>query len=314
VKLSRSIFDSGSEREVFRALEQRWSEKLRLYPQLPLSKIVVLEPTDRLSDGERRTFFATNVDYTFCDQRDRPLFSIEFDGIGGGFDRDGQYQQARATSDPYRKLKMDFKLRVTRDLGYPLLVVSFDELETIDAKDSLTILDGIVARFVVMREEPKLIEQLLDDNADLLSGLQPWEADDVIQDLVLQAGVLAEMENDPLERARWDALADADRYGLSGGHSTTWLYDPPLAEPDGIGPFGISPDLVLQRAAGMNRADRVGCCAIVDTPLGEVTRTVWLRNVGRSAGLMMEFVAENAALMLAFRHAASRMSEYIDPQ
>ena len=102
MKLSRSIFDSDPEREVFRALEQRWSAKLRLYPQLPLSKIVVLEPTDRLTDGQRRTFYGTNIDYTFCDRDDRPLFSIEFDGIGGGFDRNGEYQQARRTSNPTR--------------------------------------------------------------------------------------------------------------------------------------------------------------------------------------------------------------------
>jgi hypothetical protein len=48
--------------------------------------------------------------------------------------------------------------------------------------------------------------------------------------------------------------------------------------------------------------------------MGEVTRTVWLRNVGRGAGLTMEFVAENAALMLAFRQAAAIMSEHVDPR
>jgi hypothetical protein len=153
VKLSESIFDSDPEREVFRALEQRWSDKLRLYPQLPLSKIVVLEPTDQLTDGQRRMFYGTNVDNTFCDQRDRALFSFEFDGIGGGFDRNGTYQQAHPTNDPHRKLKMDFKLRITRELGYRLLVVSFEELEELDAKESLTILDGIVARLVVMHED-----------------------------------------------------------------------------------------------------------------------------------------------------------------
>lgn len=312
MRLSRSIFDSGSERQVFRALEQRWSGKLRLYPQLPLSKIVVLEPNDTLSDGERRAFYGTNLDYTFCDRRDRPLFSIEFDGIGGGFDRDGQYQPARDTRDPHRKLKMDFKLCVTRDVGYPLLVVSFDELEQLDAKDSLTILDGIVARLVVNQEQPKIIEQLVADHADLMADLKPSEADEVLQDLVLQSGVQAEMDNDPLERARWEALAEAGRYGVSGGYGTTWLYEPPLPASDAEGPLGISPEVLRQRIDGFNMANRVGCRATVATPRGEITRTVWMRNVGRCAGLMMELVAENAALMLAFRQAAAMMSEHVD--
>jgi len=313
MKLSRSIFDSGSERDVFKALEQRWAERLRLYPQLPLSKIVVLEPSDCLTDGERRTFYGTNVDYTFCDVHDRPLFSIEFDGIGGGFDRAGEYQPQRDSGDPHRKLKMDFKLRVTREVGYALIVVSFEEVEPLDARESLTVLDGIVAWLVVRREESRLVQEMAEESADVIASLPTWERDEFVQNLVLEAGVQAEMENDPLERAKWDAIAEGDRYGLKGAHATEWLYDPPLAESDGAGPLGISLEVMRQRIDGFNQAERVGCRATVPTPLGEITRTVWLRNVGRSAGLMMEHVAENAAVMLAFRHAAARLSEHRDP-
>jgi hypothetical protein len=158
-----------------------------------------------------------------------------------------------------------------------------------------------------------LIQQLLDENADLLADLQPWEADDFIQDLVLQAGVEASIE-DPLEQAVWEAQADANRYGVRGRRWTTWLYDPPLDEPDGAGPLGISPGVLRRRIDSANSAERVGCRATIETPMGEVTRTVWLRNVGRRAGVMIEFVAENAALMLAYRQAAAMMAEYVDPR
>jgi hypothetical protein len=312
VKLSPSIFDSNSEREVFKALEQRWSERLRLYPQLPLSKIVVIEPSDHLSSGERRTFYGTNVDYTFCDLTDRPRFSIEFDGIGHGFDHAGEYRQVRPTKDPHRKLKLDFKLRVTRGLGYPLVIVSFEELEALDASESLTILDGIVARLVVMQEYPRLVEELVEDEAENLAALDREAAHELAQDLVLQAEVQTEIENDPLERARWEAEMEASRYGAGTPYGATWLYDPPLPDSDGAGPFGISPEVLRQRIEGFNRAERVGCRATVGTPMGDVTRVVWMRNVGRDIGLMMEQVAENAALMLAFRQAAAMMSEHVD--
>lgn len=134
------------------------------YPQLPFAKLVRVEPGDELTTGERSTYFATNVDYTFCDLRDRPLFSIEFDGIGGGFSRAGKYEQGRPTPDPHRKLKMDFKLPVARQVLYPLVVVSFPELEELDADASLTILDGIVARLVTKHEEAQLIDRMVEEH------------------------------------------------------------------------------------------------------------------------------------------------------
>ena len=130
MRISKSIFDSNAEREAFLALESRWSPKVRPYPQLPLAKLIKLDKDDQLTPGQRQYFFATNVDYTFCVDGGQPLFSVEFDGIGGGYSSNGKYHQARSTVDPYRRLKMDFKLRVSREVGYPLVVVSFDQLHS----------------------------------------------------------------------------------------------------------------------------------------------------------------------------------------
>lgn len=100
-----------------------------------LAKLVKLDTNDELTAGQRRFFYATNVDYTFCADDGRPLFSVEFDGIGGGYSSSGKYRQARATADPHRQLKMDFKLRVSNQVAYPLVVVSFDELQAQCAHD-----------------------------------------------------------------------------------------------------------------------------------------------------------------------------------
>jgi hypothetical protein len=207
---------------------------------------------------------------------------------------------------------VDFKLRLAGQVLYPLVVVSAPELEELDANASLTILDGIVGRLVTRHEEGQLVQRMAEEHRHDLKRLPDWEAQELAQDLVLQAGVLAEIENDPLTRARWEALTEAGRYGVNGAYRHEWLYDPPLPEADGAGPLGISPETLLARADGMRSAARAGCRATVETPLGPVSREVWLRNVGQELGLIPELIAENAALMLAFRSAAARMSEHVD--
>jgi hypothetical protein len=311
MRVSTSIFDSKAEREAFLALESRWSPRIRPYPQLPLAKLVKLDAGDKLTGGQRRFFYATNVDYTFCVEDGRPLFSVEFDGIGGGYSSNGKYRQARSTDDPHRQLKMDFKLRVSNQVGYPLVVVSFDELQALDGKESLTILDGIVAQFVTRREEDALFKELVDDQADMIEQLAGSERDEYMEDLVLQAGVLAELEHDPIAIARIEAQQEAERFDLSG-HRKQWVFDPPL--PDLSGDWPPSVESVTARIDGWEKAERVGVRAEVPTPLGTVVKTVWLRNVGHGSGLTPHLIAEEVALMLAFRSAVAIMGEHFEPK
>jgi hypothetical protein len=311
MRVSTSIFDSKAEREAFLALESRWSPRIRPYPQLPLAKLVKLDAGDKLTGGQRRFFYATNVDYTFCVDDGRPLFSVEFDGIGGGYSSNGKYRQARSTDDPHRQLKMDFKLRVSNQVGYPLVVVSFDELQALDGKESLTILDGIVAQFVTRREEDALFKELVDDQADMIEQLAGSERDEYMEDLVLQAGVLAELEHDPIAIARIEAQQEAERFDLSG-HRKQWVFDPPL--PDLSGDWPPSVESVTARIDGWEKAERVGVRAEVPTPLGTVVKTVWLRNVGHGSGLTPHLIAEEVALMLAFRSAVAIMGEHFEPK
>jgi hypothetical protein len=311
MRVSTSIFDSKAEREAFLALESRWSPKIKPYPQLPLAKLVKLDASDKLTGGQRRFFYATNVDYTFCVDDGRPLFSVEFDGIGGGYSSSGKYRQARATVDPHRQLKMDFKLRVSDQVGYPLVVVSFDELQALEGKESLTILDGIVAQFVTRREEDALFKELLDDHAGTIEQLVGSERNEYMEDLVLQAGVLAELEHDPIAIARMEAQHEAARFDLSR-HRKEWVFDPPL--PDLSEGWLPSVESVKARIDGWANARRVGVRAEVPTPLGAVVKTVWLRNIGHGSCLTPHLIAEEVALMLAFRSAVAIMGEHFEPK
>src|SRR5262249_25925168 len=117
-----------------------------------------------LSESERQFLFKTSVDYTLCTKGvGKPLMSVEFDGLGHGFSRRGEYVQVVPASDPYRKLKLDLKLRVAKEVDYPLIVVSYDEKFPIGPSTSLTIVDGIIGNLMAHKDYrdklPKVIEE-----------------------------------------------------------------------------------------------------------------------------------------------------------
>src|SRR5262249_8879681 len=152
-------------------------------------------PEDNLRPNEVRFFYATNVDYTFADLRDRPLFSVEFDGIGGGYSRDGEYVALRETEDPNRPWKMAFKLQAAKKAAYPLIVVSFEEVKGLDDDETLTILDGIIGQFLARREFPVVARELLEGERERFPAPQldpPFQPLPDEQDLAIQAELMAE--------------------------------------------------------------------------------------------------------------------------
>ena len=75
-----------------------------------------------------------------------PFLAIEFDGLGHGFSRNGEYiSRVTALHDPYRKLKIEAKLNACNFLEFPLIVVSWEELYDFDnVSDAFNVLDGII--------------------------------------------------------------------------------------------------------------------------------------------------------------------------
>ena len=285
MRLSNSVFDSASERRVFRALESRWGEVGNLYPQIPLAKLVELEASDKLTAGERNYFFSANVDYTFCDES-RPLFSIEFDGIGGGHSRNGVYLPKRETDDPHRELKMGFKLRAARDAGYHMVVVSFEETEPFGDSGALTLLDSIIGQFLARREQSSRVQQLLDEAVETqdLEAMNGEERQCWFDDLLTRAEVEAEYEYDPLARAEAEELG---RYlDWNGGRGSLGMQH--LADP----PMGSTFD-----------AERLGCEATVQTPWGNIIERAWIRNIGYDLDIFPSAIAENMSRYLALRKA-----------
>jgi hypothetical protein len=261
-----------------------------LAAQQPLSKLVKLEPSDQLTQAERGYFYKANVDYTFCDRAGQPLLSVEFDGIGGGYSRNGIYVPERVTSDRQRPWKLNFKLRVTREAGYPLIVVSFDETEALTEDDSLTALDAIVGRFLADHFYEQRMVRLVRD-LGWPSEQAMWDDEYAFQDLAW-AMVDADREYDPVSRAGDLLELELNERGIYWGHlSTAQLYKADGSEE----PIETTDREVLARAA------LVGARATLLYEDGVITETVWLRNVGSEFGSLVPIAATRIASYLALR-------------
>jgi len=298
VKVRESIFGSKSEAKAFKTLLSRWSPNLSLYPSLPLANLVEIEAGE-LKPKERDFYLKTSVDYTFCAPDGRPILSMEFDGLGGGFSRGAEYLQERETPDRYRKLKLDFKLQVANQVGYPLIVISSDEMEPVDNDECLTILDGIVGAFLSSRDTSRRLDEMLREKRSELEGMHPEMAHSLFQDLVLHAETDAEFANDLFVKEGAHYQAICFQGGIPYSHEVEWLEDPPCTLSGDI----WDPQWLSARIKHLQQVKRVGCRVIVHARKVSIVRTVWMRNV-EASGISPISIARNIAEYLAFKQAS----------
>jgi hypothetical protein len=273
------VFGSSSEALSFQTLKSNWGNRFDIYPSLPLSNIIQIDKKD-LTEGERKFIYNTSVDYTLCQQdTGEPILSIEFDGIGGGFNSNGEYVQIRKTDDPHRKLKMDLKLRVTKEADYPFIVVSYDEVEHLDEEDCLTILDGIIGQFLANKEFDERLNKEMEEFKDTLNSCNDYERTLLLQDWLLQFEVAMQVANNPI-------IQKADEYRdacLHAGFIKNW-----------------SVEFMDQQT------DYEGVRIIVRTARDPIITGAQVRNFDLE-GVSALSVAENVAEYLAYKRAYSIM-------
>ena len=144
-----SIFGSKSEEKGFRSIEHTWGEDFVVYPQIPLSALFTPDLNWRDTSN---FFFKTSVDYVLCKKDGHPILAIDFDGLGGGFDRDGEYVQVEATQDRFRKRKFDIKLQFARLNNFPYHIVSSEEFSFLGEGIKLTVVDGIIGSEIAKKK------------------------------------------------------------------------------------------------------------------------------------------------------------------
>jgi hypothetical protein len=297
--IRKSVFGSIGEKELFTSLRTQWGSKFDLWPSLPFAQIIDVGTIGHyLKEKERDFFLKTNIDYTLCTRSGRPILSIEFDGLGKGFSRRGEYVQQETAADPHRKLKLDLKLKIAQNENYPFFVVSFDESRVLDQVTNLTIVDGIIGQVLAKQEFRESIQTLYEDYRDRIESLPPSSKHEYVQELVWDAETLAELKWDPIAVSAAKYEHEAFEKGIIKSYKTEYLNDPEL--PDGD-PFT---DLVVleKRIAGMKNAVRVGCRIIADTPKIAIIETVWLRNF-EDAIVSPLHIASNIAELLVFKRA-----------
>ena len=153
----KPIFGSNSEKQVFRTLKGRWAKVFDVYPQIPVRRVCGYDELMTLPVPKRQREYLLRTEFDFVvTEKDTgiPFLAIEFDGLGHGFSKDGEYiSRVTALRDPYRKLKIEAKLNACNVLEVPLIVVSWEELEDFDnASDSFNVLDGIIGALLAKQK------------------------------------------------------------------------------------------------------------------------------------------------------------------
>ena len=147
--MKASIFDSKSEKRIFKRLKTFWSKYVDVFPQIPVRNLVGYHEVLKFDNNSKVKDFLLKTSFVFviCElDTGVPILVVEFDGLSGGFSRNGTfYIKETIQDDKYRKLKMDTKLRLCSTYQVPMIVLSYGECNLLsESGDWITILDVII--------------------------------------------------------------------------------------------------------------------------------------------------------------------------
>lgn len=194
-----SIFDSDSEKRAYSTVRTHWSKFLDVYPHIPVRNALGYDELRNLaiSDRAKDYLLQTEFDFVVCDRSGSPVLAIEFDGLGHGFSRDGQYVQIVETDDPHRKLKLDAKISACEACDLPIVVVSYPETEpAVDPDCPVTVLDAVIGEVLTGRARQDLVNSR---SQELGQAMEDDPSGDTADSLLVEIEVMAEQEN-PIRR------------------------------------------------------------------------------------------------------------------
>ena len=319
MSVKKSVFGSKSEERGFRSIEHTWGENYAIYPQFPWSGLFIPDPKWKDTSN---LFFKTSVDYVFCEKGGRPLLAIDFDGMGRGFDRNGEYVQTEATSDPYRKAKFDYKLRYAKNNGFPYYIVSSEEFTRLGNDVQLTVVDGIIGSTLARQAFHERSESYVKEHVDALykamesdpstpesfkpvrQKIQFPMTQENIQGIVTGLEVECDAEFNPffkMENQVQIKIGQLLGQPYPYGAPTTKIHrfqepEPPDFSFAGFfrGDYdymdnGTLNNLIARRLEAFENVELWGCVVTVEgTPVGEVSEVVTIRNVPYSETLVQE--------------------------
>jgi len=279
--VKQSIFSSNGEKRGFRSIEHTWGESYRVVPQFPMSALFTPDPSWKKGDTSN-LFFKTSFDYVLATDEGRPLIAIDFDGMGAGFDRLGKYVQVEATPDRNRRAKFDFKLSYAQRNEFPYHIVASEEFEHLGEDVELTLVDSLIGATIARLSFNERLPSLKLEHADILDNLRPSQQSEYIQDLVISLEIECESEHNPIVQKTATVLQQIAEITGSFHPCSEWSYSYfEIPEAPYYDFFSYDVEQFRRRVEALERADWQGCVVTLrDTPVGDVSEVVQVRNLG----------------------------------
>lgn len=296
------VFSSNAERTNYYKLCRQWGNCYRIYHNLPFLNVFNKKGL-LIQDIDFNRLKKTSIDYTLCDENDRPLICIDFDGLQDGFNVGSDYK-CEGPSDPWRELIMGLKLRVAHGSLFPYFVVGYEHFKDLSDSVQLTIVDGIIGEVLSnLATDEKFQEGFRPDEKgytqEEFEELGPWEQQEIVQDWVIGVEVDSEMAHNPVSRKLCELWRTLDFLH----YSSTYLTFPSADQATSL----------VERCRMLDQAVLNGCRCTVEPPklcvsCEPVTATVWLPNFKTPGCLSVLGLAETIAEFVALDKARMRFA------
>ncbi len=272
MELRNTVLENVLEANTFQTLALRWSPKFKIFPSLPLLKIFQVD-SEELDAKELWYFQKSSVDYTICLANNQPILSIEFEGVNGGFSRDGIYSPEQKIIDPMGNHRTDLMLKVAKRVNYPLMLISYEDVKNFDEEDTMTILFGVIKQLFAQEEFQQCFQETVgepDEENEEIHGYGNYEN---IQGWRESPENETGLTKDPITTKGVEYEQRCAEFGLNK-HRFDYLIDPPL--------FGIKnifdEEIIQSRIKAMKQIVRVGCRVAVENSNIAIAQSVWIQN------------------------------------
>jgi hypothetical protein len=248
----------------------------------------------------------TSIDYTLCDETDKPLICIDFDGIKDGFNVGTEYR-FDGPPDPWRELITGLKLKVAHGSMFPYFVVGYEHFKDLSDGIQLTMVDGIIGEILSNLESHARIGQGFDPEQVGLSQedfdkLLPDEQHELVQDWVIGVEVEAELKNNPISVKVCELKRQVPLHC-----ACTWLSYPSADHAKSLGERRRLLDNAVSKGCRCTlyreRVMENGKVTYLTSECGPISATVWLPNFKTPGCSSMLGLVENLAKLVALEKA-----------
>ncbi len=179
-----------------------------------------------IDDVELSRLKKTSVDYTLCDDSDKPLVCIDFDGYQEGYNVGTKYHFRTATNG-WKEIIYDLKLKVAHGSLFPYFVLSSKEFADLSSDICLTIVDGIIGEvFAKKATSAKLSETFNPEEIgftqEQFDEIDPSTQHELIQDWVFGVEIEMDFEHNPIHRKTAELSMELG----SPSHNFEFIYPP----------------------------------------------------------------------------------------